>query len=134
MPSISTDLSSFTSQLKHENNHLLFGQQMIIYRSKEEASSSFLICRIDYSSFSDPKFLELCSRVQIFSVFFLNTSSIFDPNDPNWIFYLACQNIKNEECYAPVGFATIYMHHGHSTNKRAIIKLTQSCVFYVIEA
>ncbi len=125
IPSTSENLPSFISKLEKENEYLPFGKQLLRFISKGEGSSPYFFYRVNENVFLNSKFVEWYSRLETFLAFFLNTTSTFNKEDPNWIIYLLYQQYLNDHkqiCYAPIGFITLYLHYAHLEKKRAKIQ------------
>jgi histone acetyltransferase 1 len=134
MPS-TTNLDLFLSKLNTENEYSPFGEQLFSYRLKGEVSSSF-IYRINENYFLNSKFVEWYSRLETFLVFFRNTVSTINKEDPNWVIYLLYQQYQNNNgqiCYAPIGFSTVYLHYAYRDKKRPRIRLEIFLILYLIE-
>jgi len=95
------------------------------YQLKGEEGSPYVIYRVNQNYFLDSKFIEWYSRLETFLVFFLDTVSTFNKEDPNWIIYLLYQQYQNDNgkiCYAPIGFITVYLYYAYPDKKRAKIR------------
>lgn len=116
-----TNLDTFLSKLKSENEYSPYGEQIHSYEIKGEKSISYVIHRVNSNFCDDQKFVEWYSRLETFLVFFIDAASTIDKDDPNWIIYLLYQQFTNDLgqiCYAPIGFITVYMYYAYPDKKR----------------
>ncbi|CAF4951652.1 unnamed protein product, partial [Rotaria sp. Silwood1] len=72
IPTTTTDFEYFMSNLETENSYTPFGDQLLTYTLQEEESSPYFIYCIKHNLFSNSKFAEWWSHLEIFLIFFLN--------------------------------------------------------------
>lgn len=119
--STTTNLDTFLSKLKSENEYSPYGEQIHSYEIKGEKSVSYAVHRVNSNFCDDQKFVEWYSRLETFLVFFIDAASTIDKDDPNWIIYLLYQQFTNEQgqiCSAPIGFITVYLYYAYPDKKR----------------
>jgi histone acetyltransferase 1 len=88
------------------------------------SSRSFEVYKIDATmpEFTNPKFLEYIDRVQTMLVFFIETASFVDTEDPQWTFFLVYEKRKlsnSEFRYATIGFLSLYNYYAYPDKVRA---------------
>ncbi|CAF1579689.1 unnamed protein product [Rotaria sp. Silwood1] len=121
IPTTTTDFEYFMSNLETENSYTPFGDQLLTYTLQEEESSPYFIYCIKHNLFSNSKFAEWWSHLEIFLIFFLNNVLTINEEDQNWFIYLLYQQYQNDNnqiCYAPIGFTKVYLHYTYSNKKR----------------
>ncbi len=125
--STTTNLDSFVTKIKNENEYSPFGEEILKYQWKGEESSPYFIYRINQQNLcNNSKFFDWYARLKTFLVFFIDiVSSIFE-NDSDWISYIIYKQYQNDTdnaCYAPIGFTTIYLCYAFPDKKWPRIRL-----------
>ncbi|CAF4668223.1 unnamed protein product [Rotaria sp. Silwood1] len=121
IPTTTIDFEYFMSNLETENSYKPLGDQLLTYTLQEEESSPYFIDCIKHNLFSNSKFAEWWSHLEIFLIFFLNNVLTINEEDQNWFIYLLYQQYQNDNnqiCYAPIGFTKVYLHYTYSNKKR----------------
>lgn len=73
-----------------------------------------------YSDFENEKLLDYHTRLQTFSLFFINNSSYLDKNDKKWKIFLIFEKYKEKEeiKYSIIGYSTVYPFYGYPNSIR----------------
>ncbi len=104
-----------------------FGNKIYEYvRGAETANPrSYEIYKIDSSfpEYSSEKFIDYILRVQTMLVYFIETSSFVDTEDPQWTYFLLYEKIKLQSSvsassnagyrYATIGYVSVYNYYAY---------------------
>jgi histone acetyltransferase 1 len=135
-PNFTKSLDTFkTKMLKADAEFKPFGEKVYEYKrnkselkstivnlNRNQEQSTFEIYRVDSSSpcYFDEKFVSYIERVQTMLVYFIETASFVDTDDPQWTFYILYEKFDNGR-YATIGYLSAYNYYAYPDKTRTRI-------------
>jgi histone acetyltransferase 1 len=120
-----TKIHEYTREWSNENVPSFNG-------ASNEPLRRFEIFKIDssMSDFSSDQFVQYINRLQTMLIYYIETASFIDTDDPQWVHYILYEKIKHsasEFRYATIGYLSIYNYYAYPDKIRS--RISQVIIF-----
>ncbi|CAF1015982.1 unnamed protein product [Brachionus calyciflorus] len=120
-PNFTRNLDTFCSdKLKADIEFKPFGQKVYEYFRNDK---KFEIFRVDsqQDDYMSQKFIDYIINVQTMLIYYIETASFIDTEDPQWTHYLLYENKKigSEQRYATIGYLSVYNYYAYPDKTRS---------------
>lgn len=123
-PHFTRNLDVFCSEkLKADKEFKPFGQKIYEYSREADRQNKYEIFKIDSSleEYSSQKFIDYILNVQTMLIYYIETASFIDTDDPQWTFFLLYENRKigSDQRYVTIGFLSVYNYYAYPDKTRS---------------